>query len=401
MLEVSKKISPKGWMLVPAAHNIMGVLNNKEDVQSTLFVGGCVRNLLLNQPVEDLDIATTYTPDIVQELCAQAGFKTFPTGIEHGTITVIAEGQSFEVTTLRQDVETDGRRATISYTTSWRQDAMRRDFTMNTLLADINGNIYDPLGTGLSALEQKQIVFVGNPHDRIKEDYLRILRFFRFHAYYGDGEPDGMALKACRDLSENISKLSRERISQEFFKIMSSEKGVETLELMRKLNVLEEIIPQNLEQLEILCRRQIQHNLNHLMARIFVLTLCESQIEERFSTYLLFTNRQTRVLKELRNTLQKWPYKSIKELIYREGHEVAEQVILIMEEEGRLKQNLEVVETWNVPNFPINGHDAKSLDIPENKEMGKFLQKVEDWWIEQDFQPTKSDLIDYMKSLIR
>ena len=164
-----------------------------------LFVGGCVRNGLLGLPSDDIDISTDARPDRVMQIARGAGFKSVPTGIDHGTVTIIADGLPHEVTTFRRDVETDGRRAVIAFADRVEEDAMRRDFTMNALYADAKGRVIDPLGTGVADLQARRLRFIGDPHDRIREDYLRILRFFRFHAHYGDpaGGLDADGLAAC------------------------------------------------------------------------------------------------------------------------------------------------------------------------------------------------------------
>ena len=197
-----------------------------------LFVGGCVRNALLGQPVDDIDIVSILRPDEVTKKLEAVGIKVIPTGIDHGTVTAVASGKPFEITTLRKDVETDGRHAVIEFSTDWAEDARRRDFTMNTLLMDLEGNIYDPLGCGLEDLRARRVVFVGDPRERIAEDHLRILRYFRFHALYSAGLPDKKALSACRAASDKIAGLSKERITQEFFKILSVDNQAEILALM-------------------------------------------------------------------------------------------------------------------------------------------------------------------------
>ncbi|MEQ1784957.1 MAG: CCA tRNA nucleotidyltransferase, partial [Hyphomonadaceae bacterium] len=175
------------WMI--AARRVMDALEAARP-DCARYVGGCVRNALLGEPVSDIDIATQLVPDEVTQVMRAAGIAVHPTGIEHGTLTVVADHQPFEVTTLRRDVETDGRRAVVAFTQDWAEDAQRRDFRINALYADRNGQIFDPTGGGLDDLAARRIVFVGDPETRIREDYLRILRFFRFYAWYGREAPD-------------------------------------------------------------------------------------------------------------------------------------------------------------------------------------------------------------------
>jgi len=209
-----------------------------------LFVGGCVRNALLDVPVSDIDIATDARPETVREIEEQAGFKVIPTGIDHGTVTVVAKGTPHEVTTFRHDVETDGRRAVVAFSDNVLDDARRRDFTINALYADATGTVIDPLG-GLRDLLAKQVRFIENPADRIREDYLRTLRFFRFHAWYGDPQSgldeDGLAAIA-RHL-DGLDQLSRERVGAEMKKLLSAPDPAPSVAAMRMTGVLQRVLP--------------------------------------------------------------------------------------------------------------------------------------------------------------
>lgn len=209
-----------------------------------LFVGGCVRNDLLREPVSDIDIATDATPKTVSDIAQSAGFKVVPTGIDHGTVTVVAEGEPHEVTTFRRDVETDGRRAVVAFSTRIEEDAQRRDFTMNALYADRGGRVIDPLH-GLPDLQARRVRFVGDAETRIREDYLRILRFFRFHAAYGDPEggldPEGLA--ACAAFSAGLETISRERITAELRKLLGTRDPAPSIAAMAQSGVLTSILP--------------------------------------------------------------------------------------------------------------------------------------------------------------
>ena len=209
-----------------------------------LLVGGCVRNAVLGETVGDIDIATDALPKNVSDMAESAGFRAIPTGINHGTLTVVAGGRSHEVTTFRRDVETDGRRAVVAFGTSLTEDAGRRDFTMNALYADRQGQVLDPLG-GLPDLIARRLRFVGEPQARIREDYLRILRFFRFYAWYGDPQqgPDAEALAACAALAEGIDSLSRERIGAEMRKLLSAPDPAPAMGSMAAAGVLARVLP--------------------------------------------------------------------------------------------------------------------------------------------------------------
>ncbi|MFZ1479437.1 MAG: CCA tRNA nucleotidyltransferase, partial [Paracoccaceae bacterium] len=209
-----------------------------------LPVGGCVRNALLGVPVADVDIATDARPETVSDLAKKAGFKVVPTGIEHGTVTVIAGGVPYEITTFRRDVETDGRRAVVAFSDRLEDDAARRDFTMNALYALPDGTVIDPLG-GIADLKARRVRFVGDAGTRIREDYLRILRFFRFHAWYGDSgaglDADGLA--ACAELSAGIETLSSERLGAEMRKLLAAADPAPAVAAMAQAGVLRQVLP--------------------------------------------------------------------------------------------------------------------------------------------------------------
>lgn len=209
-----------------------------------LFVGGCVRNAILGKPIADIDLATDATPDVVTQVAERAGFKVVPTGIDHGTVTVVAAGLPHEVTTFRRDVETDGRRAVVAFSTRIEEDAARRDLTMNALYADARGEVIDPLG-GLADTLARRVRFVGDPETRIREDYLRILRFFRFHACYGDPEGglDAESLSACAVLSEGLQAVSPERIGAEMRKLLAAPDPAPVVAAMSAAGVLARILP--------------------------------------------------------------------------------------------------------------------------------------------------------------
>lgn len=230
------------WLIHPGTQALCAVLETAG--HQALMVGGCVRNALLGVPVADIDIATDATPETVTRLAETAGLRVVPTGIDHGTVTVIADHRPHEVTTFRHDVATDGRRAVVAYATDIAEDAARRDFTMNALYANARGQVIDPLG-GLPDLLSRHVRFVGDPHLRIREDYLRILRFFRFHAHYGDPaqgiDPDGLA--ACAELAEGMERLSKERIGAEIAKLLAAPDPAPAVAAMSQTGVLAQALP--------------------------------------------------------------------------------------------------------------------------------------------------------------
>ncbi|MCU0827861.1 MAG: CCA tRNA nucleotidyltransferase [Tabrizicola sp.] len=230
------------WLDHPGTQALMQALETAG--HQALFVGGCVRNALLGEPVSDVDISTDATPETVSTLAGKAGFKPVPTGIDHGTVTVVAEGKPHEVTTFRRDVETDGRRAVVAFSDKIEEDAQRRDFTMNALYADRHGTVIDPLN-GLPDLQSRRVRFVGDPETRIREDYLRILRFFRFHAAYGDPaqglDPEGLA--ACAALADGLDGISKERITAELRKLLTARDPAPAVAAMSHAGVLARVVP--------------------------------------------------------------------------------------------------------------------------------------------------------------
>ncbi|KUJ78069.1 poly(A) polymerase [Ruegeria marisrubri] len=232
----------EAWVNDPDTQKVCAALT--DGGAQALFVGGCVRNALLGVPVSDIDIATDARPERVVQLAEKAGIKAVPTGIDHGTVTLVSGGVPHEVTTFRRDVETDGRRAKIAYSDRVEEDAARRDFTMNALYASPDGTVLDPLG-GLPDLRARRVRFIGRAEDRIREDYLRSLRFFRFHAYYGDEEAgfDPDALSAIASNLDGLSKLSRERVGAELLKLLGAPDPAPSVAAMRTAGVLARILP--------------------------------------------------------------------------------------------------------------------------------------------------------------
>lgn len=388
-MQAARQITPTNWMTDYRTVKLMRILGGYESVPQALFVGGCVRNTLLEKPVSDIDVATIHHPLQVIDKLKTAGLRYAPTGLEHGTVTAIVDDATFEITTLRKDIDTDGRHAVIAFTTEWCVDAERRDFTMNTLLASPEGAIFDPTKQGLSDLDARRVVFVGEPAQRINEDFLRIFRFFRFHAQYGEGAPDGAALKACGALAHNIPSLSKERITQEFLKIMDVPDPSVTLQLMVKSGVtpcLEKTFRENV--LRSLCELQLRHDAKDIMARLLAIGDMKANY---FEDGLIFSNAQKKHLETLAlglALLKRPTKKKLRELIYRVGNQMALQTYLLRLTQKNDLPDLEMLDVaryWQAPEFPIKAAQLMDAGVPQGPMLGKQLKALEDKWIAKDF----------------
>ncbi len=364
--------------------------------ENALFVGGCVRNALLGEEVNDIDLATLHKPKTTIKALESAGLKAIPTGIEHGTITAVSEGQSIEITTLRKDIETDGRRALVAFTDDWRHDAMRRDFTMNTLLADQSGNIFDPLGQGMADLNSRRVVFVGNPDARIAEDHLRILRFFRFHALYGGGEPDKAALEACKAGADKIISLSKERITQEIFKILSFENPVSGLQMMFECGVVPDLAGAQYDPkiLSALCHFESRFGLASISSRLLVLSGFEGAGARGLSKYLLIPKVFQRDMKSITAVLDMQDLNQphpVKVAVYKQGRTPTAYALMIELATDRVnavqaKSALDIIQNWDVPDFPVSGQDLLIKGFKPGPDLGAELERLESQWIENGFK---------------
>ncbi len=390
-----------------ACHKLFDVLNADADV-SALYVGGCVRDAVIGQEVTDLDVATILVPDQVRNLCRQAGFKVIPTGEEHGTLTVLVDDIPFEVTTLRQDIKTDGRHAKVVFTDNWLEDAMRRDFTMNTLLADEHGRLFDPLGKGLADLKAGSVVFVGKPQERIREDYLRILRFFRFYAYYGRGAADEPSLSACQSEAKNISSLSKERITQEFIKILKSPGVTDVLDLMQRHDILPELISHDHDAawLSRLGTMQCEQDIVSYLSRLFILFHTDPERIRASEARLIYSNQEKKFLHQLHTAWTDIKDRGdypLMQMLYEYGRDIALHAYLIYCSYNKLpvsRDFLHSLTQGDIPVFPLGGADLKALGMQEGAGLGRILKEIELWWIAHDFQPDQAACLQKAKDLI-
>jgi poly(A) polymerase len=354
--------------------------------------GGAVRNALLGKPIADIDLATTLAPEAVTAACMKAGLKVHPTGIDHGTVTVVAGKRGFEVTTLRHDVETDGRRARVAFTGDWQADALRRDFTVNALFCDERGKIYD-FTDGYKDILRKRIRFVGRPEQRIAEDYLRILRFFRFHAQIGKGAPDKAGLAACVRLRKGLDRLSAERIRQELLKLLAAPGAVATLKLMAKRGILEHIVPHT-EEWRVLGRLPPDP-----IPRLGAIAAEPGGLKER----LRLSNREAERIAALAAAPALSPKLREAErraMLYGMGVEAWRDAVRLAWARSRApitdlgwRRLLSLAERWPVPVFPVTGRDLTGRGMKPGPELGAVLRRLEDWWIASEFKPGKDAIL--------
>jgi len=379
----------------------------------TRAVGGAVRNTLLGLPVTEIDLATTAEPDKVIALAARAGLKTVPTGIDHGTVTVIADGAPFEVTTLRRDVEMFGRHAKIAYTTSWEEDAKRRDFTLNALYADRNGRVFDPLG-GYDDLRAGRVRFIGDAEARIKEDYLRILRFFRFNAYYGKGNMDTAGLDASVKLRGGLEQLSAERIAGELRRILIAPQAARAVEALYDYGLLTGVLGgvPRLKRLErLMAIEQANGSAPDAALRLAALAVFVSEDVARLAERLRLSNAEQAVLALATRTREGvgsgLPHEAAaKSALYRLGPNYRSSLLLTWADSGVSPddaswcQALALPERWQTPSFPLGGNDVMALGEIKGPEIGQVLRSVEQHWIETGFVLDRDELLANARALI-
>jgi len=372
------------------------------------FVGGAVRNALLGRPVKDLDIATTAKPEQVIAVAEKAGLSVIPTGLAHGTVTVVSHGKAFEVTTLREDIATDGRHAQVQFTTAWEADAQRRDFTINALYCDARGNIFDPLG-GLPDILSLTVRFIGSPDRRIAEDYLRILRFFRFFAEYSPNIPDQSALAACVRRRRGLHQLSRERVRQEFLKLLSAPRALAAVEIMYTHGLIGMVVPAA-PRVNYLARLIGVYPGASPAVRLATLCLAVADDVKRLSRALKLSNDEQKELQNIAAVLHakiKPPSLGIaRQWIYKYGNKSAEQRIAYLRSatfpalaDTAWSPVAELANSWIAPEFPIAGRDILALGVAPGPTVGRLLQKVEAAWLESDFALSREALLAHAQLL--
>ena len=421
MTATAKSVAGEVWFQDPALTRVLALLN--ADGGEARVAGGAVRNALMGLPVADVDVATTLLPEKVVERANAAGVKSVPTGIEHGTVTLVIDGQPFEVTTLRRDIETDGRHAKVAFGTDWQADAERRDLTINALYADKDGAVID-LVQGLQDIDTRTIRFIGDASQRIAEDYLRILRFFRFFAYYGSGRPDADGLRASARAKEKLSTLSAERIWAETKKLLSAEDPSRALLWMRQVGVLTEILPETekwgIDGIHgLVAAEQALGWKPDPILRLAAVVPPDSARMDALAKRLKMSNLQAGQLAAWAAT-PSLPDEvtdvGFDRLLYRHGaagmlmrlkialataRSAADGDPLAMRKSARLSALLKRAENYSKPAFPLSGADVVAAGVPAGKRVGEILKLLEDFWVERNFALDRAALSARLDAMVR
>ena len=406
--EPEPRLAAASWLRAPETRRVLAAL--QAEGRPARFVGGCVRDTLLNPGLDelDIDITTPEPPERVIALCERAGLKVIPTGLRHGTVTVHSGRRACEVTTLRRDVATDGRHAVVEFTDDFTQDAARRDFTINAMSCDGEGRLFDPFG-GRDDLAAGRIRFVGDARARIVEDYLRILRYFRFYARLGRPPADAQALSACRDLSAGIDRLSGERVRQELLRLLVAPGAVAALELMQAAGVLGRVLPEP-RSLEPLARLAAWPHTDGLL-RLALLLRCadaDAATAERVADRLRLSNRERERL--LRLTTLPLPEPAADARAHRRAfHDLGvdprlDLLRLAAALRGDGPAEVEAAErlaaAWTDPPFPLSGDDLLARGIAPGPELGNLLAAVRGWWADEDFAPDRPTCLARLDALL-
>ncbi|MGL3604908.1 CCA tRNA nucleotidyltransferase [Rhizobium sp. G187] len=406
-------LANQSWFQSPGLQKILTLLN--KDGAETRVVGGAVRNSLMDLAVGDIDLATTLLPEEVMGRAAARGIKAVPTGIAHGTVTLVVDGQPFEVTTLRRDVETDGRHAQVAFGADWQEDADRRDLTINALYARADGEVVDLVG-GLADIENRTIRFIGDAEQRIAEDYLRVLRFFRFFAYYGSGRPDATGLKACARARSQLKSLSAERVWSELKKLLSARDPGRALLWMRQSGVLTEILPESekwgIDAIPgLIAAEQALGWTPDPLLRLSAIVPKDAGRMAGLATRIRLSNAEALALERFARTPK--PQDTVTDVafdrdLYRFGKEGFIAVLKLdlasaranaesdpkaMTRSARLSALLKRAEAFVRPVMPIKGSDLLACGVPSGPRIGEILGTLEESWIASSFTLDRERLL--------
>jgi tRNA nucleotidyltransferase/poly(A) polymerase len=392
----SKSLAGAAWLTEGGLARLLAVLDG--DGEEIRIVGGAVRNALLGEPFHEIDLATTAVPDEVVRRAKAAGFKTVPTGIEHGTVTVIVDGTPFEVTTLRRDVETFGRHATVAFGRDWKADAQRRDFTINALSATRDGTVYDYVG-GLDDLAARRVRFIGEAKQRIAEDYLRILRFFRFHAAYGRGALDADGIHACIAGREGLLSLSRERVRMEFVKLLVAPGAAPVLETMADAGLILLTLNTVPNVVQFAAMRANERTLDlaaDAMRGLAALCVMIAEDADRLRDKLRLSNvEHARLLAMAQGWRPLTPSlgeNDRRAALYRSGPDVfVDEALLAWARSGAPDHDAAwralttLPQQWTAPSFPITSDDLIARGVAKGPALGAALKHAEAAWVAAGF----------------
>lgn len=416
------KLARQPWMTAPETRAVIEALSAEGN--EVRFIGGCIRDALLKRAVKDIDIAVPQPPQRVMSLLRRAGIRVIPSGISHGTVTAIVGKMVFEITTLRVDVETDGRRARVTFTDDWLADAARRDFTINALSCTLDGDIYDYFG-GLEDLGHGRIRFVGRARERIAEDRLRMLRFFRFYAHYGRPPPDEEALAACREQAHHVKLLSGERVRVEIFRTLMAPDPAEALQLMIENDIIQHVLPEadgvgRLRMMTWLDTRAIRRASikPHPVRRLAALLDTDAAGAETLARRLKMANRQRRRLvlmaeppfavspdldpPALRRALHHLGPAAVRDLaLLGWAGELAITAKLPRERSEGWIAVLDAADAWTPVVFPLKGRDVLALGIPPGRAIGLLLKAVERWWEEGNYRADREACLAKLRELVK
>jgi poly(A) polymerase len=383
------------WLKDGEIARLLALLNR--DGEEARVVGGAVRNALLRLPVGEIDVATTASPEEVMRRVAAAGFKAIPTGFEHGTVTAVIDNRGFEVTTLRQDVETFGRKAKVVFGRDWKADAERRDFTINALSAAADGKVYDYVG-GLADIAARRVHFIGEAPKRIAEDYLRILRFFRFHACFADGAPDPAGLSACIKARGGLQTLSRERVRMELLKLLVAPRATPTLAVMAEVGILGPVLGgvpllasfENMTKVEAAAGVEPD-----ALRRLGALAVSVPEDAEKLAQRLRLANTESDRLLALQDWRRVTPAAgepAAHALLYRLGPQsFADRVLLAWarssagDADGAWRRLATLPQRWSAPVFPLKSADFTQRGVAVGPALGEAMRAAREAWIAADF----------------
>ena len=387
-------IAPPAWMVEPATRRVIDALARAG--APARFVGGAVRDAVLGRPVTDLDVATPLPPEDVTRALAAAGIKVVPTGLDHGTVTAVTETRHIEITSLRHDVETFGRHARVAFTDDWAADAARRDFTINALFADTDGTLYDPTGQGLDDLRAARVRFIGDPGQRIAEDYLRILRFFRFHAGYGSGPPEPAALAACAAAAAKLESLSPERVWSELKRLLAASDPAPMISAMAAHGILPHVVPAPGDP-ALLARLGPASPLCRLAA-----LLAGPDAVAPTARRLRLSNAEAAELAAIMGAAAIIEQPACR-LVRRFGRAAAREAARLAAARGLVRERADAIgaaiAAWAEVPLPVGGDDVLALGVPAGPQVGSLLGRVAVWWEDQDCTADRAACLAELRKL--